>query len=43
MKGEDIYKLINDIERIETIKKEDMYEVAKIVFNNPTIHILKRG
>ncbi|APM40599.1 M16 family metallopeptidase [Clostridium kluyveri] len=43
IKGEDIYKLINDIEKIETIKKEDIYEVAKIVFNNPTIHILKRG
>lgn len=43
MKGEDIYKLINDIEKIETIKKEDIYEVAKIVFTNPTIHILKRG
>ncbi|MFL0194542.1 M16 family metallopeptidase [Clostridium sp. WILCCON 0269] len=43
MKGDDIYKFVNDIEKIEDIKKEDIYEVAKIVFNNPTIHILKRG
>ncbi|WP_368489902.1 M16 family metallopeptidase [Clostridium sp. BJN0013] len=43
MRGEDIYKLVNDIEKIETIKKEDLYEVAKIVFNDPTVHILKRG
>ncbi|MHC6180806.1 M16 family metallopeptidase [Clostridium sp. JNZ X4-2] len=42
MKEDNIYRFIYDIEKIEDIKKEDIYEVAKIVFKNPTIHILKR-
>lgn len=41
IRGQNIYKLIDDIEKIEYIKKDDMREVAKIVFNNPTIHVLK--
>lgn len=42
MKKDNIYRFIYDIEKIEDIKKEDIYGVARIVFKNPTIHILKR-
>lgn len=38
---ENIYKFSVDMEDIEKIKKEDIYNVAKLVFKDPTIHILK--
>ncbi|HBC95920.1 MAG TPA: peptidase M16 [Clostridium sp.] len=42
MKGDSIYRFINDIKEIENIGEEDIHEVAKTVFKNPTIHILKK-
>jgi predicted Zn-dependent peptidase len=42
MRGDSIYRFIYDIEKIEDIGKEDIYEVARAVFREPTIHILKR-
>ncbi|WP_010236738.1 M16 family metallopeptidase [Clostridium arbusti] len=37
---EDIYKFLTDMDNLTDIKKEDIYEAARNVFNNPTIHIL---
>ena len=39
--GESIYEFAEDMKKIESIRKEDVYNVAKEVFNGPTIHILK--
>ena len=39
--GESIYEFAEDMKNIENIRKEDVYTVAKEVFNDPTIHILK--
>ncbi|WP_446899070.1 M16 family metallopeptidase [Clostridium sp. LBM24168] len=41
MKGNSIFKFNEDIKEIENIKKDDIYEVARKIFNNPTIYILK--
>lgn len=38
---EDVFKFINDIEKLKYVKKEDIYSVARLVFNEPTIHIVK--
>ncbi len=38
--GEDIFEFVNDMENLKNIKSSDIYEVARKVFNNPTIHIL---
>lgn len=38
---DDIFKFVEDMKNIENIKKEEIYEVARVVFQNPTIHILK--
>lgn len=38
--GEDIYDFINDMENLKNIKSQDLYEVAREVFKNPTMHIL---
>ncbi|MBC2579782.1 pitrilysin family protein [Clostridium sp. DJ247] len=38
---EDILKFVSDMRDLEKIKKEDIYNVARKVFNNPTVHILK--
>lgn len=39
--GESIYEFAEDMKKIENIRKEEIYNVAKQVFCNPTIHILK--
>lgn len=39
--GEDIDKFIKDMKDLENVKKEDIYDIARKIFNNPTIHILK--
>ncbi|SCN21412.1 Protease 3 precursor [Clostridium sp. N3C] len=39
--GESIYEFIDDMKNIDNLHKEEIYMVAKEVFNNPTIHILK--
>ena len=39
--GENIYEFVEDMRRMENIKGKEIYEVARKVFNNPTIHILK--
>ncbi len=40
MDDEDIYEFIKDMDDLEKIKKDDIYEVALDVLKNPTIHIL---
>lgn len=39
---EDIYKFMSDMNKLEKIKKEDIYSVAKLVLKDPTIHVLKK-
>ncbi|AYD39736.1 insulinase family protein [Clostridium fermenticellae] len=39
--NEDIFKFITDIEELKYVKKEDIYNVARLVFDKPTIHIVK--
>lgn len=39
---EDIYKFVSDMNKLEQIKKKDIYDVAKLVLKEPTIHILKK-
>lgn len=38
--NEDIYQFYTDMENMEKIKKEDIYNTARLIFNEPTIHIL---
>lgn len=40
LEEESIYEFVDDMKNLEEIRSEDMYAVAKKVFNNPTIHIL---
>lgn len=40
LEDESIYEFVDDMKNLEDIKSKDMYEAAKKVFNNPTIHIL---
>lgn len=42
MDGEDVYEFVDDINNMEKIKSEDIYNVARKVLKNPTIHILLR-
>ena len=37
---ENIYEFLEDMKNLEKIKKEDIYNVSRIVLINPTIHIL---
>lgn len=39
---EDIYKFMSDMSKLEQVKKKDIYDAAKLVLKNPTIHILKK-
>lgn len=41
LEGEDICKFREDMENLKNINKNDIYNVAREVFKNPTIHILK--
>ncbi|MDD3224636.1 MAG: pitrilysin family protein [Clostridium sp.] len=36
----DIYEFLDDLENLQEIKREDIYESAREVFQNPTVHIL---
>ncbi len=38
---DEIYKFVNDMDKIESVKKEHIYNVARLVLNKPTIHIFK--
>jgi predicted Zn-dependent peptidase len=40
LEEESIYEFVEDMKNLESIKGEHMYESARKVFNNPTIHIL---
>lgn len=40
LEDEGIFEFVEDMKNLEDIKSKDIYEVAKKVFNNPTIHIL---
>ncbi|NMM63191.1 insulinase family protein [Clostridium sp. P21] len=39
--GDDIYKFVTDMDDIENVKKEDIYNAARLIFKEPTIHIFK--
>ena len=39
--NEYILQFVHDMEKLESIKNEDIYDIARTVFNDPTIHILK--
>lgn len=39
--GDDIFQFIKDMDNLENINDKNIYDVARRVFNNPTIHILK--
>ena len=41
LEGEDIFEFLKDMDSLNTITADEIYEVANKVFNNPTIHILK--
>ena len=40
MEGEYIYQFVEDMKNMDIIKKDDIYNVAKKVLKEPTIHIL---
>lgn len=40
IENEDIYSFLSDMENLKSIKKEEIYEAAKKVLKDPTIHIL---
>lgn len=40
IEGEDIFQFIKDMELLKNIKKEDIISIARLVLNNPTVHIL---
>jgi predicted Zn-dependent peptidase len=41
MDDDEIYKFVKDMDKIENVKKEHIYNVARLVLNEPTIHIFK--
>jgi len=41
IEDESVLEFVEDMERLEKIKKEDIYEIAAKVLEKPTIHILK--
>ena len=41
LEGEDIFEFLKDMDSLNTINADEIYEVANKVLNNPTIHILK--
>lgn len=41
MEEQYIFQFVRDMEQLEGVKKEDIYNIARDVLNNPTIHILK--
>ncbi|MBU5485418.1 insulinase family protein [Clostridium sp. MSJ-11] len=40
--GDNIYAFIEDMEQLENIKKENIYDIGEKVLNHPTIHILQK-
>ena len=40
LEGEDIYEFVKDMEGLNNLNKDKIYDVAKLVLKNPTIHIL---
>lgn len=40
MENQPIYEFVDDMDRLSDIKKEDLYDVARKILNNPTVHIL---
>ena len=41
VEGEDIFEFLDDMDSLNKITKDRIYDVANKVLNNPTIHILK--
>lgn len=41
LEDEDIFEFLKDMDRLNTITADEIYEVADKVLNDPTIHILK--
>jgi len=43
IEGENIYGFVEDMDRLKSIKREDIYIAAENIFKDPTIHILLPG
>ena len=41
VEGEDIFEFLEDMDSLNIITKDKIYDVANKVLNKPTIHILK--
>ncbi len=41
--GESIYEFIDDMDDLNKVNKESIYNVARKFLNSPTIHILREG
>ena len=42
LSDEDTLEFVKDMDRINNIEKNEIYEVAKKVLRKPTIHVLRR-
>ena len=42
LENENLLEFVDDMDRINNIEKNEIYEVSKKVLKNPTIHILRR-
>ena len=40
MDGEELYQFTEDMEKLDEIEASDLYNVARKVLCNPTIHVL---
>ncbi|MCH3963191.1 MAG: insulinase family protein [Clostridium sp.] len=43
IEGNSIFKFVEDIKEIEKVKEDDIYKVARKIFNDPTIYILRES
>ncbi len=41
LEGENVLEFLDDMEKLNYINESEIYEVAKIILENPTIHVLK--
>ena len=41
LEGENVLEFLDDMEKLNHINENEIYEVAKIILENPTIHVLK--
>lgn len=43
MEGEDIFKFNYDIKAMDEITQDDLYDVSRKVFDNPTVYVLRKA